>query len=76
MIRRLVEWVKYLLGKRKPSKPAIECLMEIVPMVFASMFVIGLFKSLGIYPKFPWYKRVQLKLRSIFTMFRWKVVGY
>lgn len=73
MIRRLIEW---LLGIQRVRKPAIECLMDLFPYVYAAMLIVGAVKQFGPFPLLPWYKRLWLRIRRLFQRARMVIVGY
>ena len=77
MIRRFAEWLLNVLGIRKRvRKSALECLMDVLPVVYTAAILVGIVKQFGPFPLLPWYKRLWFRIKRIFQRTRMVVVGY
>jgi len=77
MIRRLVEWLLDVLGiKRRVRKPTLECLLDVLPAVYAATVIIRVVKQFGPFPPLPQYRRILYSLKRSLRRTRMVVVGY
>jgi len=81
MLRRFVNWLKYTFRlKKREKKPAVESLLELVPLVMAACIVIGAIRWLapelkeGPQPSL-WSKLIR-RVKHIFWLLRIKLIGY
>ena len=79
MLRRITTWVliKLHLKKRFPSKPAIETLLDLLPLIYVASLIVGAVKWLcpeGIH--IPWYRQWWYILRFRLRRLRAVLIGY
>lgn len=78
MIRKLVDWLLYKLHiKSRDGLAAIECVNQLIPILFVVMVLTSIFRSMrGILPKLPWHAVVWFWIRSYVRRARAIVIGY
>jgi len=79
MLHKIVTWilVGLRLRKRLPSKPALETLMDLLPLIFATTIILGALQWL--WPEkihIPWYRRLWYWLKAKTRRVRAVVIGY
>ena len=79
MLHQIITWIliRLHLRKRLPGKPAIETLMDLLPLIYATSIVLGAVKWLwpeGIH--IPWYRRWWYWLKAKTRRVRAVVIGY
>ncbi len=76
MIRRIVDWILYLLHiKARDKRPAIEQLLDILPMLFTVGVVVCIVNSFPL-PELNWCERILHRLRFMFRRWRTVAIGY
>ena len=87
MLRRFVNWILVLLHlrDRKEERPALQQLLDLVPVIFTAVILIGFFNSLpkpepielAWYRKLlQWFRRLSLKLFRRINYWHAVVIGY
>ncbi|KKL65812.1 hypothetical protein LCGC14_2151210 [marine sediment metagenome] len=77
MIRRFVEWLLGVLGiKTRIRKPALESLLDLLPIIYAATVVIGIVNWFGPFPKLKWHRRLLRWLSWNLQKTRRVLIGY
>ena len=78
MIRRLVDWLLYMLHiKHRQDKSVIESLEELMPFLYACLVIMGMWKSIKVsLPKLPWYTMAWQWIKFHIQRARTIAIGY
>ena len=86
MLRKLIDWledlllyllVKLHLRKKPKSRTAVESVLDLVPIVFAVVGIMGIVGSMQLgLPELRWYQRLLFWIQRPFRKFRLVVIGY
>jgi len=77
VLRKIINWLLYTLGlKEREHKDAIVSLMDIIPLMFGMIAIIGAVKSLGPFHKQPWRRRILFEVKLFFRRSRVILIGY